>query len=273
MMSFDDSGSSKEDSVVNFLKELDLTYEEIQIYLSLIKNGPSKASQISNVSKEYRVKTYKILGKLRNIGLVYSSFSSPAIFYVASPEKSLRKLIDEKRTMVEKLDDSIEKVISYLDDFTYCVEPQNMSKFYVVTGTKHIYETISKMIKLEERGVFYLILPKQDLAKIYHSTIPSALQDSKQRNLDIRLLTYVDESFNSEYVSRLGFESIKTTKLPSQGRTICSESQVMISEGFRNSTNFNENLSSAMITNSKEIVDNVRFLCDNLWKKGKTVTI
>jgi|ETN07SMinimDraft_1059922.scaffolds.fasta_scaffold08354_2 hypothetical protein len=146
-----------------------------------------------------------------------------------------------------------------------------MSKFYVVSGTKHIYETISKMIKFEEKSPFYILLSTQDLVKIFHSSIPDSLTDAKQRGLEIRLLTHIDKNFDLTYVSRLGVDSIRTTKLPSKGRVICSESQVMISEGFRNSTNFNENLSSAMITNSKEIVENVKFLCENLWKKGKTV--
>lgn len=272
-MSTFDQENTKEDIVINFLKELDLTLEEIQIYLSLIKNGPSKASQISFVSKEYRVKTYKILGKLRNLGLVYSSFSSPAIFYASSPDQSLKKLIDEKNIKIKKLEDSVDQVISYISDFTYSMEPEKMSKFYVVTGTKHIYETISKMIKYEEKSPFYLLLPKQDLTKIFHSTIPSALRDAKEKGIDINIMTQVDGDFNREYVTRLGIESIRTVKLPSQGRTVCSQSQAMISEGFRHSTNFNENLSSAMITNSEEIVENVRFLCENLWKKGKNIDI
>ena len=69
-----------ETEVISLLKDYGLSEDESQMYLSLLRIGSGKASEISYNSKIDRVRGYKILDNLKNQGFVTSTLSSPTIF-------------------------------------------------------------------------------------------------------------------------------------------------------------------------------------------------
>ena len=75
------------------LQDFGLEEDEAQTYVGLVRLGSVKASKISTFTKIDRVRTYKILENLKNLGFVTSTLSSPIIFSANDPETTLKKII------------------------------------------------------------------------------------------------------------------------------------------------------------------------------------
>ena len=65
---------------ISILQDFGLEEDEAQTYVGLVRLGSVKASKICNFTKIDRVRTYKILETLKNLGFVTSTLSSPIIF-------------------------------------------------------------------------------------------------------------------------------------------------------------------------------------------------
>jgi len=65
----------EEDELISKLQDFGLSQADAEVYLSLLRTGPSRVSQISKFSHTNRVKGYRILENLKKAGFVYSTFS------------------------------------------------------------------------------------------------------------------------------------------------------------------------------------------------------
>jgi len=70
---------------------------EGQIYLTLLRTGPITASALAKELGVDRAKTYRVIDKLSNEGLVSLSFSSPKMCIPIDPENALTMILEKKR--------------------------------------------------------------------------------------------------------------------------------------------------------------------------------
>jgi len=86
----DDFKQSEEYDEITILKDFGLEEDEAQTYVGLAQLGSAKASEISAFTKIDRVRTYKILENLKNLGFATSTLSSPIKFSANEPESILK---------------------------------------------------------------------------------------------------------------------------------------------------------------------------------------
>lgn len=103
--------------VHKLLFDLGLTKNEVTIYITLLKRGPSSAYELSKLSGIYRVHVYDKLEQLIEKGLVtYVIVGRRKTYQAASPVKIL-DLIEERKRKLDQQRNEAEREIKHLIEF------------------------------------------------------------------------------------------------------------------------------------------------------------
>ncbi len=262
----------QEQEIFILLKDFGLSDDEAQIYLGLLRMGGGKASEVSHFTKIDRVKAYKMLENLKNLGFITSTLSSPAIFSANDIEKTLDDVIQRKLSETEKLQSHKSHLLQLLENFKVKEAETGLPRLTVISGRTNIYYQMIKIID-EAQDELYLAASVSDLIRMFYTNIPEALEKAKKRNVVIKLMTELEIMTKLDCVERLGFNYFKIAKLPSQGRILCNSDQVLVSGYTSTSSSQQTTDDSALVTNSDEIGGSMRSLCKYMWSTGKEIRV
>ncbi len=258
----------EEDELISKLQDFGLSQAAAEVYLLLLKAGPSRVSQISKFSHTNRVKGYRILENLKKDGFVSSTFSNPAIYSANSLSESLCSVINTKKFEIERL----AKLVSYIGKnyvtTEFNIKQTSPPRFSIISGRYNIYMYIEKMIK-EANEDLYVITPFDDLSMMYHTSIPESICKAKRKGIKIKLITDMRKDQSIGIIDRMGIDDFRIAKLPSKGRILCSQSETLVSGYTDVASGMNSDEDSALVTNSDEFVGNMKCLGMQLWKIGK----
>ncbi len=99
------------------LKQIGLTGSEIKIYLDLIKNSESLASQIASRNTISRTYIYDAIQNLIKKGLITYVIKNNRKYFRAFDVKKLRDYLDAKQNQLERQTEEVNKLISELKVF------------------------------------------------------------------------------------------------------------------------------------------------------------
>ena len=261
-----------EQDATPLLEDFGLADDEAKMYLGLLRMGTGKVSEISHFTNTDRVKGYKILENLKNLGFVTSTLSSPILFSANDPKVVFEDILKKRKSKIDRLEKNQPRLIEILDRLKGSKEDSNLPKLTVISGRDNIYDQIKKMID-ETKDEMYLVTSTADLIRMYYTDIPDSLKKAKKRNVIVKLITEVDATTKTDCVKNLGLREFKVSKLPSQGRIVCNSLQIIMSGYTAKTSRIHARDDSALITNSEEISGNMQSLCRFMWKMGKEVTI
>jgi len=262
----------QEQEIFILLKDFGLSEDEAQIYLGLLRMGGGKASEVSHFTKIDRVKAYKMLENLKNLGFITSTLSSPAIFSSNDIGKTLDDVIKRKLLESEKLQSHKFQLLELLENFKVKETETGLPRLTVISGRANIYYQMIKIID-ESHDELYLATSVSDLIRMYYTNIPESLEKARKRNVIIKLITELEITTKLDCAKRLGFNYFKIAKLPSQGRILCNSDQVVVSGYTSTSSSQQTTEDSALITNSDEIGGSMRSLCKYMWSTGNEIRI
>ena len=127
------------------LKNIGMTEHEIEIFLSLIKNGPLSVYEISTKTGFYRQACYDALNRLQEKGFVsFVLKNGKKIFQAISPEKIYGFLEEQKRAYQQILPELLKLKSEGKDDISVEVFK---GKSILQIGLRDVIETLKK-----ERG-------------------------------------------------------------------------------------------------------------------------
>lgn len=269
-----DVDSVEEDELISQLQNFGLTQMDAELYIGLLKAGPSKVGQLSNFTGINRIKVYRILEKLKNLGFVSTTFSNPTIYSAKDLKTSLQDVTDRKKfelVRLEKLEpllsETYEKLksnVTLQSDEKQAQEPQ----FAIISGRHNIYMHILKLIRKEKEGLYFITTPS-DLGMMYYTSIPESILEAQKRGVEIKCVTEVEEKKHNQLINRMKIDNFRITNLPSKGRIVCGESETLVSGFTEEKSVLNTEHDSALVTNSDEFVRNMKCLCRQLWQSGK----
>jgi len=257
---------------ISILQDFGLEEDEAQTYVGLVRLGSVKASKICNFTKIDRVRTYKILETLKNLGFVTSTLSSPIIFSGNDPESTLKKIILKQKQKVIDLEKNISKFLEILSHLKLNESQIELPKLTIISNRNNIYDQMIKLIE-ETTDEVYIAVSSSDIIRMYYTELPDVIKKAIKRNITIKLMSDSELLTKQEYVKRLGFTSFKIVTLPSSGRLLCNKSQVLMSNNTSPYSNKNLDKESAMITNSEDIVNNMISFCGFLWESSKEILL
>jgi sugar-specific transcriptional regulator TrmB len=241
--------------------------------MGLLQTGPVSVGTLSAKLDIDRGKTYRALNRLRNMGVVSTTFSNPTLCSAVLPMEALSVILDRKQDELITMKNLSEKIVQEIDVIVRETDMQEISSFVIIQGRSNIYSRISKLLQ-KATGVVYLVGPPEDFMRMYHTTIPERIQLIRENGAEVRILTEISGEKELAFIQRLNPTEIRLGKLPSKSRMVVEENRQLIMSGaLTTSMDLNDESDSVMHTNSSEMVSNMFSLCALLWNKSKTAEI
>ncbi|MBI5147003.1 MAG: ArsR family transcriptional regulator [Thaumarchaeota archaeon] len=250
-------------------------FEDIdsKVYMGLLQTGPVSVGSLSSRLGIDRGKTYRSLSKLRNLGVVSTTFSNPTLCSAIEPIEALNTILERKQDEIITMKSLSEKISQDISEIVKNCDVQEISSFLIIQGRSNIYSRIGKILQ-KASGTVYIVAPQEDLMRMYHTIIPERIQLIKENGVEVRILTEVVSEKELSFISRLNPSEIRLGKLPSKSRMVVEENKQLIMSGSLNgSMDLNDDGDSVMHTNSIEMVNNMYSLCTLLWNKSKAIEI
>ncbi|KYH40631.1 MAG: hypothetical protein AYL32_010590 [Candidatus Bathyarchaeota archaeon B26-2] len=156
-------------SLLNMWKKLreytQLSEYEAKVYVALVREGPSTASELSKASKVPRTKIYQTLRKLIEKGLVAEMPSEPKIFTATSPSaafgphiESFEEQARDFYSMVNFLENAYEKAST--------TAKTRRDDLWVIHGKPNIMKAIRDLFLRAERTA-YILTTENGLIQIF----------------------------------------------------------------------------------------------------------
>ncbi len=244
-----------------------------KVYMGLLQTGPVSVGTLSSRLGIDRGKTYRSLSKLRNLGVVSTTFSNPTLCSAIEPIEALGTILERKQDEIVTMKSLSTKISQDISEIVRNCDMQEVSSFIIIQGRSNIYSRIGKILQ-KASGTVYIVAPQEDLMRMYHTTIPERIQLLKENGVEIRILTEVASEKELAFISRLNPSEIRLGNLPSKSRMVVEENKQLIMSGSLNgSMDLNDEGDSVMHTNSLEMVNNMYSLCTLLWDKSKTIEV
>jgi len=268
------SYNDKEKGISSELEEiLDLDDLEVKVYLNLLRAGPITASALAKELGIDRARMYRIVNKLVSRNIISTTLSSPKLCTAVDPHDALKIALEKKEDEVNKIKKSAKVIIDKINNEITTNQINSVPTFRVVQGRQNIYTDISKLIE-NTTDVIYIVTTLDDVARMYHSTIPEKISICEKNGGKVRLLVDMNDPKLAKFVKRFNATETKTGKLPSKGRMVVQKDKQMIMSDFAATfQNSNSDSDFSICTNSVEMVDNIFTLCSHLWESSKPLEI
>ena len=261
------------DEIFTSLLHFGLEEIDARIYVGLLQMGSVTVGTMAQKLDVDRGKAYRALNKLRNMGVITTTFSNPTIVNAIEPAEALTSIIQKKEDETIILQKLARTLVEELTKYERETAPTDLSSFSIVQGRSNIYTRIGKLVQEATNKVF-LVTTSEDLMRMYHTSIPDKINAQVNAGSDIKIITNTCDSNIMEIIEQLGASEVRIGKLPSKSRMIVeSKRQLIMSGGMKESMDLNDDVDSIMYTNSTEMVENMFSLCTHLWKKSKPMQI
>ncbi len=260
----------KEKDISSELEEiLDLDDLEVKVYLNLLRVGPITASALAKELGTDRARMYRIVNKLVSRNIISITLSSPKLCIAVDPHDALKIALEKKEDEVNKIKKSAKVIIDKINNEITTNQVNEVPTFRVVQGRENIYTDIAKLIE-NTTDVIYIVTTLDDVARMYHSTIPEKISICEKNGGKVRLLVDMNDPKLARFVKRFNATETKIGKLPSKGRMVVQKDKQMIMSDSATSSQYSSaDFDSSLCTNSVEMIDNIFTLCSHLWKSSK----
>lgn len=176
------SSSSVSDKTKRVLQDLGLTDYEIKVYVALLDNPGSQASEIGRSSEVPVSKIYEVLSNLERKGWVESEQSRPAKYYPKSPSTALQAF---RMRLERELKANEEYLIQELMPRYEKKETQERPDIWIVRGE---YNILAKAREAIERSKNELLAVVPSALNDVVELILPALQGLHERGVKVRLM-------------------------------------------------------------------------------------
>jgi len=259
--------------LIDSLLHFGLEKSDAIVYLGLLQLGSVTVGTMSTKLEIDRGKAYRSLNKLRNLGLVSTTFSNPTICQAVEPEEALTIIIQRREDETITMQKLSSKIIKDLKQITHKPDVSEVSTFSIIQGRSNIYARVGKFIQDATKTV-YFVTTVEDILRMYHTSIPEKIKICQQNGSKVLLLTETKSENLLPLIERLGADETRIGKLPSKSRMIVEEqNQLIMSGSIKESMNLNDENDSILYTNSSEMINNMFSLCSHLWKKSKPIEL
>lgn len=246
---------------------------DAQMYLSLLKIGEITVGNLSVKLEIDRGKAYRSLNKLRNLGMITTTFSNPTTCIATKPDRALPLILQKKEHEITFMKKFADEIIAQQHQLTHVEPSVESTSFSIIQGRVNIYTRIGKLIE-EATDTVYLITTIDDIAMMYHTSIPEKISAAIKNGTEIRLVIDTDNDDLVPLITRLGITNAHIGKLPSKSRMVVEKGKQLIMSGtMRESKDLNDEIDSILQTNSPNMINNIYVLCNQLWKKAKPVQV
>ncbi len=178
---------------MDICKELGLTVYEKKTYESLLKQGRSNASKLSDASKVPITAVYPALSSLLKKGLVQKYSGEIAQFEAIKPKIAITRLVNQKQKRLEELK---EKAIENLENIQKETPKEKKKIIEFGIGKDFSHEIYYEVFEKARESIFILGWRFENIGDKYN--ILKRLKKPLKNNLDIRLILIGEKNNKQE---------------------------------------------------------------------------
>lgn len=221
-----------DDQLATDLKAFGLDEIESQTYIRLARLGRARASLLSSALKTNRTTTYRVLERLKQMGIVESSLTRPASFIAVEPKRALQLLIERRRDELKAAESRYPAMIERLAQFYAPPEEEEEgavagAKFNILQGSEEIHRAITRLAKAADKKIS-LITTVRDLGKMYYSGTYEALSEARTRGVSVQIVTEVPDLPSLEVVRQYEFAEVRHHTAPKMKMAVKDDEEALI---------------------------------------------
>lgn len=141
------------DDLVEGLENVGIEPDLARLYLRLLRNGPSKAGALSDISSFSRTKVYRLLDAMVQEGLADASLGTPTIYRPVPPEDVFDRIRARWRRDGREIEDTRDTMIGALDGLESERPEPDEPSWRIVEGRDRIYEAIAQQVEEAEQSI------------------------------------------------------------------------------------------------------------------------
>ena len=184
------------------LRRMGLNQYESKVYFSLLKAGPTSASEIGSLAEIPRPRTYDVLDKLEKKGFITVQPGRPTRFKAIELDEVVKSLKSKKEEELEKAVKEIEEIRDKLAEKIKSTKPEEKVKeenyVWVIKDRKNLHSKIESLIHSAKRNI--LITSNEPGLKNKLEAFENALRKAHKRGVKIKV---VSPSTNAGLTKRL----------------------------------------------------------------------
>ncbi|MGQ9543654.1 MAG: TrmB family transcriptional regulator [Candidatus Bathyarchaeia archaeon] len=256
-----------EDREISALRRLGLTEYEARIYLTLIRMGSLKASEVSFFGHIPRTKTYGAIRELERKGLLSVIPGKPELYIPSNPDEALTPLVARLSLEAKESEEVVQKLIlSYgLSKLIKRKVPREAAEFWRIEGRRSIIDKANQMLSDSKKSVNYCTSAPGliRMYKAYYGTLEAArrrgvvvrvISSASPKNIVVaKELSEVIDLRQVEKPFKIGFISV-------DGR------EILVVESSPDDAKIDYGSDLAVWTRNRLFVESYEELFDRLWR-------
>lgn len=141
----------------DILHELGLTDGEIRVYLSLLNKGTQTATQLSKDTKLNRSNSYRILERLTEKKLAFSSIIEKTRYFSITRVERINEIYNQKISSLKDKEREIERFVKDAEKFSGTKIPKSEFAVEVHGGIEEIKRIMQNVLNLKRGEIVYAI--------------------------------------------------------------------------------------------------------------------
>jgi sugar-specific transcriptional regulator TrmB len=236
------------------------------VYITVVRLGSAKASDIARESKVNRPEVYRILTSLQNNGLIEILYGRPIRFLPTPPEKALSVLTQNIKDKLVTLETKKDEIIFRLKSIQGKKDPDPIG-LKVIVGRKRTYQKILEMLLNADKEIRYATSAK-GLKREYEEGIIDELFKCSKKDVKIKFLTEINTPKKIlTKIYRIGCELKQLQQLPFH-MLIVDDDQVLVGAIVKDDKVKQANANVNLWLNSKEFVEIIKSSFKESWRKS-----
>jgi len=143
--------------IIPVLKQLGFSEKEINVYLALLKSGPSSVRTLAKASNVNRGTTYDILKSLKKAGLASYYHKDTRQFFTAENPGALHKDLEQKIEGLQLAKQHLANVIPELTSLFNKAPDKPVIKYYEdFSGVKTVLSDVLEITKNSSQKIYYV---------------------------------------------------------------------------------------------------------------------
>jgi sugar-specific transcriptional regulator TrmB len=262
-----------EDREIAALQRLGLTEYESRLYLSLVKQGPTKASQLSFFGQVPRTKAYGAIKELQRKGLLRIIPGKPELYEASSPNEVLFPLISKINREMKDSEDVVQALAVTFEASKYTKReaPKQSEEFWKMDGRQAIYNKLNQVMLDAAKSIDYSTT-ETGLIRAYKMHA-EAFEHAHRRGATVRLLAPVTQSNSTVAREFSEIVELKPTERPLANFVSIDSEQLIVFESMPDDANTRAGHDSAIWTTSGLLVDLFEQLFNEVWQATPSVPL
>ncbi|BCX14169.1 MAG: hypothetical protein KatS3mg085_701 [Candidatus Dojkabacteria bacterium] len=255
--------------VIEYLTQFGLNSKEINVYLTLLRIGPSSVMKIARETGIKRSTTHNVVEDLVAKGLASQTYYGARRMVVAEPPEKLSVIIDSKKWEIQKLEESIDEVVSRINEVVPTKDKMNDVDVKYFDGDNGFKDVVQRALKSGSKEIL-IISNVSEFFKVYNKDYDDRIFIPKRirKGISVRNLVLDDPMLNK--LTKNDKEQLRETRILPTTKKFLTTTYIYENEI---SIMVSHQPYKAVVVNNKFIADTFKIMFDMLWEISKKVGI